>query len=195
MKLMMSDRLYSAIEETIGQTPEGLETGVTLLGIRQENYRTAIFTLSPGPKAVHRPCFHQPDSAYLNEEFNRLRQSYPKLEWIGSFHVHPFGMPSLSGHDTATLEKLFGDEELGLSDFIAGIIQRRNGRLAIYPYYLEAGDSFPWLLPLEIASEETNLISTAEAIAGSKDAGDTANLENEDFDPAAINDLSGEKQQ
>ena len=191
MKLMMSDWLYSTIEETIGQTPEGLETGVTLLGIRQENYRTALFALGPGPKAIHRTCFHQADTAYLNEEFNRLRQVYPKLEWIGSFHVHPFGMPSLSGHDTATLENLFSDEELGLSDFTVGIIQRRNGRLAIYPYYLEVGDSFPWLLPLEIVSEETDIISTAEAIAGSKDAGDTVNSENEGSDLAAVNDLSG----
>jgi hypothetical protein len=77
-------------------------------------------------------------------------------------------MPGLSGHDHRTVAKLLAlhPEPLYLPDFIAGIIQRRGPKFAIYPYFFEAGDTYPWLLPVQILPQEAELIRQATEAAG-----------------------------
>ena len=161
--LVISEPVYAAIRATIAETPEGLETGVTLFGARRDRARVALAAVGPGSKAVHTPGFHEPDAEYVNCEFDRLRESFPSLQWIGSLHVHPFGMQGLSGHDHRTVAKLLAlhPVQLYLPDFIAGIIQRRRERFAIYPYFFEVNDPMPWLLPLQIVAEDAVIIREA----------------------------------
>jgi len=149
----------------VEQTPEGIETGVTLFGVRGDSGFTAIAAVRPGPNAVHTPNFHQPDADYLNREYQNLRERWPGMEWIGSLHVHPYGMPYLSGHDRNTVELIFNDPSLGLTEFVAGIIQRRNGRLAIYPYIIRSDDRSPWLVPMEMVSTNSDVWREAERTA------------------------------
>jgi hypothetical protein len=153
-RLVCSESGLKHIQTIVAEMPEGLETGVTLFGTRQDGCRVALFAVGPGPRAIHTPGFHQPDCDYINQEFERLRQSLPGLAWIGSLHVHLFGMTWLSGHDRKTLKNLFELETLQLPDFVAGIMQRCGKRLAIYPYLLTQGEFLPWLMPLEIVLEE-----------------------------------------
>ena len=162
--MVLSEPVYAAIRATIAETREGLETGVTLFGARQDGMRIAFAAVGPGPRAVHSPGFHEPDAEYVNREFDRLRESFPALEWIGSLHVHPFGMQGLSGHDHRTVAKLLALHPglLYLPDFIAGIIQRRRERFAIYPYFFEVNDPLPWLLPLQIVAEDAVILRAAE---------------------------------
>ena len=154
--LMMTELVYTDLREAIFETSEGVETGVTLFGARQDGCRVALFAVGPGPNTIRTPVFHKPDADHLNREFERLKESYPALEWIGSLHVHPFGMPGLSGHDHRTVAKLLAlhPEPLYLPDFIAGIIQRCGPKFAIYPYFFEAGDTYPWLLPVQILPQD-----------------------------------------
>src|SRR5207249_10502381 len=79
------------------------------------------------------------------------------LDWIGSLHVHPYGMPYLSGHDRNTVERIFKDPSLRLTEFVAGIMQRRGGRFAIYPYVIRSDDRSPWLVPVEIVSSKSDV--------------------------------------
>ena len=65
-RLIVSPELFSSIQETVEQTQEGIETGVTLFGGRGDSGFTALFAVGPGPKAVHTPVFHQPDADHLN---------------------------------------------------------------------------------------------------------------------------------
>jgi hypothetical protein len=162
--LIISEPVYAAIRETIAQTAEGLETGVTLFGARNDGLRTALCAVGPGPRAVHTPGFHKPDIEYVNREYARLRETLPGLEWIGSLHVHPVGMTWLSGHDRSTVDRLLAmhPDRLHLPDFIAGIIQRRQGRFAVYPYLLGPHDPTPWLLPIQIVAEDAASIRDAE---------------------------------
>ena len=164
-KLILSDAVLSTVCATAAETPEGLETGVTLFGGRQDGCRVALFAVGPGPKAIHTPCFHQPDTDHLNREFEHLVQSFPLLEWIGSLHVHPLGMPWLSGHDRGTVGQLLSEQSLHLSDFVAGILQRRGSRFAIYPYLLAPSDPVLWFMPVEIVAEEAEVWRTAQARA------------------------------
>ena len=153
-KLILSYAVLSTLCATAAETPEGLETGVTLFGARHDGCRVALFAVGPGPKAIHTPSFHQPDTDHLNREFEQLMQSFPLLEWIGSLHVHPLGMPWLSGHDRRTVAQLLSEQSLRLPDFVAGILQRQGSRFAIYPYFLASSDPLPWFMPLEIVAEE-----------------------------------------
>jgi hypothetical protein len=171
------------IRRIVAQTPEGLETGVALLGARQVGFRTALCAVAPGPGAVQSPGWYEPDADYLNGEIQKLIVERPGLEWIGSLHVHPFGMPVLSGTDRGTLVQLLGDADLRLPDFIAGIIQRQHSRLAIYPYFVPAKDQFPWLLPVEVVESSSSTVQSAEsqvrkapAIGASVPAGNSANV-------------------
>ena len=123
-RLVVSPETLASIRKTVEQTPEGIETGVTLFGVRADSGFTALAAVGPGPNAIHTPSFHQPDANQLNREYERLLEQWPGIEWIGSLHVHPYGMPYLSRHDRNTVERIFGDASLRLSEFVAGIIQR-----------------------------------------------------------------------
>ncbi|HYR88518.1 MAG TPA: hypothetical protein VE422_30845 [Terriglobia bacterium] len=164
-RLIVSPETLSSIHETVGETPEGIETGVTLFGVRRDSGFTALAAVGPGPNAVHTPVFHQPDAEHLNCAYERLLERWPSIEWIGSLHVHPYGMPYLSGHDCNTVEEIFGDPSLRLTEFVAGIMQRRNGQLAIYPYVIRNNDRMPWLVPVEIVSTNSDVWRKAERTA------------------------------
>src|SRR5713226_3697716 len=163
-KLLISEPLFLEIRALICQTAEGLETGVTLFGTRLDECSVALFAVGPGAKATHLPGFHEPDAEYINRKFDELKKSHPGLEWIGSLHVHPFGMPGLSGHDRRTVRVLLYDNVLKLADFIAGIIQRRGPCILIYPYWFSAGDCQAHSAPLEIVSEDADVVCQARAV-------------------------------
>jgi hypothetical protein len=165
LSLILSEELFLAIRSTICQTPEGLETGVTLFGVRQETCRVALFAVGPGPQAVHTPGFHQPDTEFVNDAFARLRATMPSLEWIGSLHVHPFGMPCLSGHDRRTMSTVFRDCGDWVPDFVAGIIQRHGPCLLIYPYALSPEMPDGRLAALEIVPDDNEVIYEALRLA------------------------------
>lgn len=162
-RLILSASVMTEIRAIVSETPEGVETGVALLGARRDGCRTALHAVGPGPGSVQTPGYFAPDVDHLNREVRRLAETYPALEWIGSLHVHPFGMPQLSGTDRQTLSQLLGDAGLGLPDFVAGIIQRRGQRFAVYPYLADRDDPFPWLIPLEVCPDGAEAVSLAEA--------------------------------
>jgi hypothetical protein len=164
-RLVVSPQTLSSIQDIVAQTPEGIETGATLFGMRMASGFVVLAAVRPGPNAVHTPVFHQPDAAHLTRAYGRLLERWPALEWIGSLHVHPYGMPYLSGHDRNTLDRLFDDRSLGLTEFVAGIMQRRDGQLAIYPYVIANDHRSPWLVPVEIVSSKSDVWKGAERIA------------------------------
>jgi hypothetical protein len=136
---------------------------MALFGSRENGCRTALFVIGPGPEAIQSPVRFQPDVNHLNCEMHKLAALYPGLEWIGSLHVHPFGMAYLSGTDRRTLAQLLGDQSLCMPDFVAGIIQRQELRYAIYPYLVYADDQFPWLLPVEVLPDDAEPVKIAES--------------------------------
>lgn len=160
--LIMSEAVYAAIRETVFATPDGLETGVTLFGCRDDGQSVALFAAGPGPRALHAPAFHEPDIAFLNRGFDLLRQSFPRLEWIGSLHVHPFGMPWLSGHDRRTIAAVLAGADAPVApDFIAGIIQRQRSNMLLYPYRVARSDPQPRLIPLLVVPPQSDLVRQA----------------------------------
>ena len=61
-RLFVSPETLASIRKTVEQTPEGIETGVTLFGARGDSGFMVLAAVGPGPNAIHTPSFHQPDA-------------------------------------------------------------------------------------------------------------------------------------
>lgn len=164
--LILTDSMLRFMHDVIMGASPGVETGVTLFGTRDANCRVVLRAVGPGPSAIHRPTFFQPDVAYLNTQFEQLRAALPSLHWIGSFHLHPPGMRWLSERDQRTVQQLLNDETLGLPDFVAGILQRYGTRLEIEPYLIQPGNRESRPMTLQVVADDTPLVQQARQTAG-----------------------------
>lgn len=133
--LVLPENVWEDVRRIVEAAPAVHETGVSLFGVTVGERRVALAAVGPGPRATQTPVFYQPDTEYANAAFDALRSALPAICWVGELHVHPRGMTWLSGHDHETMRRLLADRELELTDFVAGILQREAGKLAIYPYY------------------------------------------------------------
>lgn len=142
-KLLIPKHVYSEIVATVLETPSGLETGVTLFGaglegISELDHGHIVMAIAgPGKRATHEPAHYSGDETYASAVYGALRSAMPGIAWIGELHVHPRGMTWLSSGDLRTIrEILLGeDDTLHPEEFIAGVMQRRNGGIDIYPYH------------------------------------------------------------
>jgi len=144
------DRLVSLILET----PNGLETGVTLLGTTvpvpeapaprvngmaaaPNSVDVVLAVVGPGRGATHEPAHYSGDEHYSNSMYETLQSAMPGIRWLGELHAHPHGMTWLSQGDLETVrEILTGDDDtLHPAEFIAGVMQRKNGSVKIYPFH------------------------------------------------------------
>src|SRR5207245_2078664 len=91
-----------------------VETGVALFGVRAPGCHITLAAVGPGPEAIHRRSLFQPDTDYLNQEYLRLKETLPRLEWLGSLHVHPRCFPNLSEHDRRTVRELLARRHLSV---------------------------------------------------------------------------------
>lgn len=162
-KLLIPRIVLGRIRAFIKAAPHGLETGVALFGTRINGYRVALFAVGPGPKAINEPGFHQPDEDHLNRAFSDLLETWPRLEWIGSFHVHPAGMRWLSRHDCRTVRALL--TECALPDFTAGIIQRIGSLIIIFPYFLSDAHHDPCRMRLVVVPAKDETVRRARSLA------------------------------
>src|SRR5437867_11012892 len=70
-RLVVSPETLASIRKTVEQTPEGIETGVTLFGVRGDSGFTVLAAVGPGAYAIYTPSFHQPDAIHLYREYER----------------------------------------------------------------------------------------------------------------------------
>lgn len=162
-QLLVPEPVMGTIKAFITNSPQGLETSVALFGTRINGYRVALFAVGPGPKAIKKPCFHQPDEDHLNRTFTELLETWPRLEFIGSLHVHPTGMRWLSRHDRRTVHQLLS--ECALPDFVAGIIQRSGSFIMFFPYFLSNAQPDPCKMRLVVVPAKHESVLSARSLA------------------------------
>ncbi len=137
-KLLIPQTVFDRLRALILETPEGLETGVTLFGtsVSIPDADVVLAVAGPGRRATHEPAHYSGDENHANAIFDALQCALPGIEWQGEFHVHPRGMTWLSHGDVRTVcEILTGrDDTLHPEAFIAGVLQRKNRSVVIYPY-------------------------------------------------------------
>lgn len=138
-KFVLPQRIYDQIVDTVANTPEGLETGVTLFGVSVEESASYVVLAiaGPGRKATHRPVHYSGDEDQANTVYEALRSALPGICWLGELHLHPTGMHWLSSGDRRTVTEILTgtDQTLHPSEFIAGVMQRREDSVDIYPVH------------------------------------------------------------
>ena len=149
-KLLIPKKVFDQIVSSVLETPEGLETGVTLFGMslavipasggkesQSESTSVVLAITGPGKRATHEPAHYSGDDGHSNAVYEALRSAMPGIRWLGELHVHPRGMTWLSGGDRRTVKQILtgNDDTLHPHEFIAGVMQRRNGTVDIYPYH------------------------------------------------------------
>jgi hypothetical protein len=142
-KLLIPKHVFREIVGSVLATRRGCETGVTLFGARLEEEATrevhyiVLAIAGPGRRAVHEPAHYSGDENHANEIYDALQSALPAIHWIGELHAHPRGMTWLSGGDLETVRQILTgvDETLHPDEFIAGVIQRKEGTVDIYPVH------------------------------------------------------------
>jgi hypothetical protein len=154
-KLAIPKHIHREIVSLVSGIPEGLETGVTLFGTSVPTSEHAswksgdgnatapgpddvvLAVAGPGRRATHQSAHYSGDENFSNAVYEALRSALPGIRWLGELHVHPKGMTWLSTGDYHTIKKILTgmDETLHPHEFVAGVMQRRNGDVEIYPYH------------------------------------------------------------
>lgn len=133
-RLVIPREILEQIRRIVYQTD--VETGLSLLGaIDGDCVVKAI--IEPGGNPVEEAYRYRPDNDYENAMLNSFLDQDPTLQWIGELHVHPAGMTWLSSTDRKTIQEILlgGDADtLHPETFIAGVMQRVNGGVKIYPF-------------------------------------------------------------
>ena len=94
-------------EEASSKEPN--ETGGIFFGfwIRRRAEVAVTHVIGPGPKAIHERCLFRPDVEYQEAELERLFYEFDsERTYLGDWHTHPGGSPSLSALDLKTLRKI-----------------------------------------------------------------------------------------
>src|SRR5436309_425711 len=155
-KLVIPKDVFDQIIASVLETRDGLETGVTLFGSHLEtpepcrpgtdwdhkaalsdSAHVVLAIVGAGTRATHAPAHYSGDDGQANAVYEALRSAMPGICWLGELHVHPRGMTWLSGGDRRTVKQILtgNDDTLHPAEFIAGVMQRRNGTVDIYPYH------------------------------------------------------------
>src|SRR5439155_18059247 len=149
-KLVIPKNVFNQIVSSVLETPEGLETGVTLFGTSLEvnsapdrettvsdSAYVVLAVAGPGKRATHEPAHYSGDDGHANEVYDALRSAVPGIRWLGELHAHPRGMTWLSGGDRRTVKQILtgNDDTLHPHEFIAGVMQSQDSGVGIYPFH------------------------------------------------------------
>lgn len=128
------------------------ETGGRILGIFRRSHDGSLHidisaVIEPGPNARRsRSSFFQ-DGDFQAEVFRRLETVHPEIEHLGNWHTHHVnGLPTLSGGDEETYQRIVNHDKHNLDFFYALLVVAREPqqqdleRYRIRHYILFRGD-------------------------------------------------------
>jgi integrative and conjugative element protein (TIGR02256 family) len=100
---------------------DGSETGGILLGHDLEDTITVTTAGDPGPRANRRPDGFLRDLAHARRLADDAYQRDGSV-WVGEWHTHPSGPPTLSDIDIKTYTDLLGDPDLVFNRILSIIV-------------------------------------------------------------------------
>ena len=165
--LVLPAQVYADICDVVSRTKDGCETGVWLFGVPVRQFHVVLAIAGPGPRATHEPVHYLADNDYASEVYNTLRSALPSIEWLGELHVHPRGMPWLSQGDRRTVREILegaAADTVRPHEFIAGVMQRRAGKVDIYPYYFRSFTEGR-TIPMERVPTDAEIVRSARLAA------------------------------
>ena len=84
------------------------ETGGVLLGNVEDGAIQLEAVIGPGPGGSHGTTTFAPDAAWQTDRVAALWKERPALEYLGDWHTHPRGRPTLSRLDREALHTIAG---------------------------------------------------------------------------------------
>lgn len=130
------DALDEAATEAASRYP--LETGGVLLGWRASAQEVVVtHVVGPGPAAEHRPTSMRPDAAWQQERITDIySRSGRRTSYLGDWHTHPDGAPSLSPRDISTLRRIARHRDARASQPVMVVLAGGSEDWELGPYQL-----------------------------------------------------------
>lgn len=155
----MKDEACHHTDSTLGEN----ETGGILIGRRLDTNRAAevliVAATGPGEDALHHTFVFGPDVDYCNEKLDEYHHTYPRMDYIGTWHKHPRSFPSFSRGDVATAHEIFHDPSYQIDEIINPIVWvDHNQQITIRYYYMDRAMAMRHDDFVEISAELVSLI-------------------------------------
>ena len=142
-----------------------METGGLVIG-RRVNLEGRLFLIAvqltgPGQQAIRQPNSFAPDTAFAQQELERVRQEYAgraiTVDYIGEWHKHPTNYPAPSEGDVKQARTILQDPSYSLEwgEIVLPIATvGREGQLELKPYYFSRLHPKPVLIDLLVWERE-----------------------------------------
>lgn len=173
------------------------ETGGRILGVCRRTREGSLHVdvsgvIEPGPNARRSSSSFFQDGDYQAQVFRQLETVHPEIEHLGNWHTHHVnGLPTLSGGDIATYQRIVNHQKHNLDFFYALLVvarePRRQGleRYRMRHYILFRGDQNvyeiaptdvvitkePTIWPVEHEAEASTVESSHDVAVRAKDKG------------------------
>ena len=109
----------------------GREAGGQLFGVFEDS-RTVCVLKATGPRKtdLRWPFFYRPDKIAEQIEIDEAFRS--NLHYVGDWHTHPQDIPSPSGYDIESLQRIFCESQHKLNYLVLAVVGRTSTSNGIY---------------------------------------------------------------
>lgn len=111
MDILITDEAFEEITQAVRQGQrERLEFGGSLMAHERDGKVLVAYALPTGPMAEQGPGHLRTDAGFQNTAIVRIHDRWPKLSYVGDWHVHPMWLPELSCTDRRTARAILLDD-------------------------------------------------------------------------------------
>ena len=111
MNVFVTEDAFTSISEAVVDGKRrGMELGGSIVAIETKDTVLVAYVIPTGPRADQGPGHVRTDAEFQNHALAAIHAYAPELAYVGDWHVHPMWLPSLSGTDRRTAERILRDE-------------------------------------------------------------------------------------
>lgn len=111
MNVFVTEDAFCAISEAVVDGKRrGMELGGSIVAFETKDTVLVAYAIPTGPRADQGPGHLRTDAGFQNHALAAVHAHAPELAYVGDWHVHPMWLPSLSGTDRRTAERILREE-------------------------------------------------------------------------------------
>lgn len=119
MEISITRRAFELVLEAtrVGER-HSREHGGSLVALETAVDTVIAYAVPTGPGADQSAAHIVTDAAFQSGAIRRIRRRFPRMSYVGDWHVHPMPLPYLSATDLATARGMLLDPDLGRTHLI-----------------------------------------------------------------------------